>query len=123
MTTKLTRRELLAQSTVMLLMVPAASAAAAACSSGGSGSSNTNGCDGVFETSTVTNNHTHTLCVPTSDLTNPPSAGVTYNTSTDANHSHTVQLSQAQLQSINGGGSVTVTTSAPAAHNFTIVKA
>jgi hypothetical protein len=121
MATTLTRRELLSQSTVLLLLVPVASMAA------GCGSNTpatvTPPCNGVQETSTVTNNHTHTLCVPTTDLTTPPAAGVTYTTSTDAGHNHTVALTQAQLQSIQSGGSVTVTSSAPLAHDFTIKKA
>ena len=122
----LTRRELLSQSTVLLL-VPIAGAIAG-CSSSSSASTggspdDSGSCDGVFETSTVTANHTHTLCVPTTDLTSPPAAGVTYTTSIAAGHSHTVVLTQAQLQSINSGGSVTVTTSSPFPHNFTITKA
>jgi hypothetical protein len=122
METMLTRRALLAQSTVLLLLVPVASAVAACGTSGGS-SASASSCDGIFETSTVTNAHTHTLCVPTTDLTNAPSAGVTYTTSVSDGHDHTVVLTQAQLQSIDGGQSVTVTTSSPNPHNFTIAKA
>jgi hypothetical protein len=77
----------------------------------------------VFELSTVTNNHEHSLCVLTTDLMNPPAAGVTYTTSLTDGHTHTVNLTQAQLQSIESGGSVTVTTSSPYPHNFTIQKA
>jgi hypothetical protein len=116
MTSKPTRREVLS-ATTMLLLVPLAPLA---CSSSSSPAGNN--CSGIFETSTVTNGHTHTLCVPTTDLTTPPAAGVTYTTSTDAGHSHTVTLTQAQLQSIEGGTAVTVTTSSPAPHNFTISK-
>ncbi len=122
MNSKLTRREMLSQSsTVLLLLVPVAGAAG--CGSSSSGSSGPGGsCDGIEDTSTVTNNHTHTLCTLTSDLTNPPAAGVSYTTSTNAGHNHTVMLSQAQLQSIESGMSVTVTTSSPFPHNFTISK-
>jgi hypothetical protein len=119
--TTLTRRELLSQSTVLLL-VPLAGVSGA-CSSGSGGSSSNSSCDGVFETSTVTNNHTHTLCVPSTDLSSPPSSGMTYTTSFDDGHSHTVTLTQAQLTTISDGGSVTVTTSSPAPHDFTISKA
>ncbi len=123
----ITRRELLAKSTVLLL-VPVAVAACSSSSSPASGGSSEdagggNGCNGIFETSTVAGNHTHTLCVPTTDLTAPPAAGVTYTTSFDDGHDHTVVLTQAQLQSIEGGTAVTVTTSAPVPHNFTIQKA
>ena len=116
----LTRRELLSHSTVLLLLVPAI--AGCASSSGGSAGGSSS-CDGISETSTVTNSHTHTLCVLTSDLTSPPAAGVTYMTSTSAGHSHTVALTQLQLQDIESGKSVTVPTSSPAPHNFTIMKA
>src|ERR1017187_5977574 len=98
----LTRRELLSHSTVLLLLVPAI----AGCASSSGGSSGSSSCDGISETSTVTNSHTHTLCVLTSDLTSPPAAGVTYTTSTSSGHNHTVALTQAQLQSIESGGSV-----------------
>src|SRR5580693_6319512 len=118
MESKLSRRELLNQSTVLLLLVPVAGLAA--CSSNNTDAAAS--CNGVFETSTVTNNHTHTLCVPTTDLTNPPAAGTTYTTSFNDGHDHTVTLTQAQLQTIEGGGSVTVTTSVPFPHDFTISK-
>jgi hypothetical protein len=125
MTSKPTRRELLSATTTLLL-VPFIPLACSSSSSGNGGSSpgtdSGNGCDGIFETSTVTNNHTHTLCVPTTDLTNPPAAGKVYTTSVSENHTHTVNLTQAQLQSIESGTAVTVTTSAPAAHMFTISK-
>jgi hypothetical protein len=112
----ITRRELLSKSTALLLLVPVAACSGSSAPPAGSQ------CTGPFETSTVTNGHTHTLCVPLSDLTNPPAAGVTYTTSTDVNHNHTVALTQQQLQTINAGTAVTVTTSSPLAHNFTIQK-
>jgi hypothetical protein len=130
MDTALTRRELL----TILVMVPVVGESLACSSSNGSPSSTTNpevssagpddasACEGSFETSTVTNNHTHALCVPTTDLTAPPSEGVIYTTSFDAGHDHTVTLTQAQLQSIEAGTAVTVTTSSPYPHNFTIAK-
>jgi hypothetical protein len=123
---KLSRREMLSKSSVLLLLVPVAGSALH-CGSSGSAADNPStdnpSCQGVFETSTVTNDHTHTLCVPDTDLSAPASAGVTYTTSTNDGHNHTVALTQAQLQSIASGGSVTVTTSSPASHDFTISKA
>jgi hypothetical protein len=115
----ISRRELLSSSTVLLLLVPTA------CSSGSStiqASEDASACNGVFEISTVTNNHDHSLCVPSTDLSNPPAGGATYTTSLNDGHTHTVTLSQQQLQTIQSGGSVTVTTSAPFAHDFTIQK-
>jgi hypothetical protein len=117
----MTRRELLSKSTVLLLLVPVACSSSNATTIPSNLDAST--CNGVFELSTVTNNHTHTLCVPFTDLSAPPTAGVTYTTSTDDGHNHTVVLTQAQLQTIAGGSSVTVTTSTPFPHDFTIKKA
>jgi hypothetical protein len=114
------RREFLSRSMTTLLIIPVAGGIAA-CGSDSPSPSPT--CDGVLTTSTVTEGHTHTLCVPTGDLTNPPSAGQTYTTSMNAAHTHTVTLTQQQLQMINTGGTVTVTSSSPASHDFMIHKA
>jgi hypothetical protein len=121
----LSRRELLTQSTLLLLLVPVAGQALACSTSNGASPAETEPtCNGIAETSTVADAHTHTLCVLTTDLTSPPAAGVTYTTSVSAGHSHTVALTQAQLQTIESGGSVTVMTSSPPTpHDFTISKA
>ena len=117
----ISRRELLSRSsTVLLLLIPVAGCSN---SSVEEADGDASACSGVFEISTVTNNHTHSLCVPSTDISSPPTGGATYTTSTNLNHSHTVTLTQAQLQTIGSGGSVTVTTSAPLAHDFTIQKA
>jgi len=115
MASKLSRREFLAKSTVTLVLVPVATSMI------GCGDDSGASCPGIDTTSTVTNGHTHTVCVPTADLTNP-TGSKTYTTSTDAGHNHTVTLTMQQLTTINGGGSVTVTSSTPAPHNFTIMK-
>jgi hypothetical protein len=77
----------------------------------------------VQTTSTVAFGHTHTLCVPTADLTSPPAGGATY-TSSGPDPTHTVALTQAQLQSIEGGQTVTVTSSVANSHthDFAIRK-
>jgi len=69
--------------------------------------------------------------VLTSDLTTPPSAGVNYTTSLDAQHTHHVALSAASLGMINSGGTVTVTSTSDVdpinnvahTHTFMIKKA
>ncbi|MDQ7826958.1 MAG: hypothetical protein RDV48_29435 [Candidatus Eremiobacteraeota bacterium] len=63
------------------------------------------------QASSAADNHSHDLVVSTSDLTNPPAQGVTYNTTTALSHYHTVSISQQQLSSLNNGASVTVNTS------------
>src|SRR5579862_4835571 len=101
----LTRRQLLTRGTTVLLLVPVLG-----CSSSPA-SVDAGGCNGIDSTSTVDAEHTHTVCVPTTDLTNPPSAGATYTTSNNGNHTHTVTLTQANLAAINSGQTITVTSS------------
>lgn len=76
-------------------------------------------CDGAGETSSVTLGHTHSLCVPLSDLDNPPAAGATYLTTTTDGHQHQVTLTQAQLMMVAQGQTVNVTTSTASAPGFT----
>jgi hypothetical protein len=127
----MTRRELLSKSTVLLLLVPVA-----ACGSSSSGTPDSDAgvilpdedaatCDGVFSIGTVDDNHTHSLCVPTTDLKTPPAGGSTYTTSNTDGHTHPVTLTAAQLASIESGTTVTVTTggTSPYPHTFTILKA
>ncbi len=123
MAIELNRRELLARAGVILLLVPIG----AACSSYGTSSSGGDaaGCDGIDSTSSVVASHTHTVCVPNTDLTNPPAAGDTYTTSNNGGHTHTVTLTQAQLQQLESGGTVTVTSSSAQSHthDFAIHRA
>jgi hypothetical protein len=87
----------------------------------GTGSGNSSGCDGITSTGTNSAGHVHTVCVPDSDLSNPPAGGGTYPTSSDAGHTHSITLTQAQLQAIAGGGSVTVTSTGPNhTHDFLV---
>ena len=112
----LDRREFVSRATIALLLVPMA-----ACSStSGASSNSTGGCSGLDTTSSVALGHTHTVCVLESDLTTPPSAGVTYTTS-GPDPTHTVTLTAAQLSSINGGMAVTVTTSTAGGHDHQFV--
>lgn len=118
--TMLTRREFLSQTGyVTLVLAPLAAACGSSSSSTGGGS-----CDGVSSTSTVVSAHSHTVCVPTTDLASPPPGGMTY-TSSGPEPVHTITLTAAQLTSIQGGQSVTVTSSSAGAHthDFTIAKA
>lgn len=74
-------------------------------------------CDGVGGTSTVELQHSHTVCVPVTDLANPPGAR-TYRTSpaiTDG-HVHLLELSGSELSRIALGQSVIVTTAVAMAH-------
>lgn len=138
-----TRREFLASATTTLLLIPIV-----ACSSSSSPSSSPSSpsspgspfdggaCDGVESTSSLVSQHTHLLCVPTSDLESPPAGGATYTSSVAPDplatgapdsgaHTHTVTLSQAQLSSVQAGQSVTTTSSISLEHDhtFLIVRA
>jgi hypothetical protein len=90
-------------------------------------------CDGVGATSGVALGHTHDICVAASDLTSPPAAGMTYTTTPSVlnglAHTHSISLTQAQLQAIQAGQSVMVETSSPSTaaiashtHSFAIVR-
>src|SRR5260221_8492250 len=112
-----TRGEFLSQAGyVSLLLVPIAAACGSSNSSGGS-------CDGVGSTSSVDMGHSHTVCVPASDLANPPASGATYTTS-GPDPTHKLMLTASQLTSIQQGQSVAVTTSTDGghSHNFTLAK-
>jgi hypothetical protein len=115
-----TRRELLTRGTTLLLLIPVVGCSSSSDdTSGGS-------CAGVDSTSTVNSNHSHTVCVLTTDLTSPPGAGVTYTTSNVGSHTHMVMLTAANLTAINTGQTVMVTSTSdgsPAhSHDFMIKK-
>jgi len=75
-------------------------------------------CDGAGDTSSSTLGHTHTVCVPLSDLDSPPARGQTYATSGAATdgHVHQITLTQEQLTVIAAGRSVGVTTTVVESH-------
>jgi hypothetical protein len=112
-----TRRAFLRSGASWLLSVPLASCASAKAPIA---------CDGGFSSSTVDVGHTHTLCVPSTDLAVPPPGGFTYPSSSNGAmpHTHDVSLSQVQLAQLGAGQPVKVT-SAPTlghTHDFTIQK-
>ena len=119
-----TRREFLKGTFATLILIPLVGCSSdddSPMSTGNGG--NTGGCQGVSSTGSNSGGHVHTVCVPNSDLTNPPAGGSTYTTSSDAGHTHSVSLTQQQLQTIEGGGSVPVTvTGSGHTHDFVIEK-
>jgi len=58
------------------------------------------------------------------DVETPPAAGINRATSSYVSHSHNFAMTQAELQTVLGGGSVVITTSTTEAHEhtFTITK-
>jgi hypothetical protein len=65
-------------------------------------------------TSSVVLDHTHTFGIMVTAISSPPAAG-----RTTSGHSHVVTLSQMDLQTIEGGGTVTSTTSSAEGHTHT----
>ena len=117
----ITRREFLRGSMATLVLIPLA-----ACSDDDSpmSANGSSACQGVSSTGSRIAGHVHTVCVPDSDLNNPPAGGRTYTTSSDSSHAHSVNLSQTQLETVSGGGSVTVTSSSTGhTHDFLIRRA
>src|SRR5215813_13044843 len=51
--------------------------------------------------------HTHTVDLSKADISTPPVGGRTLTTSLDLAHTHTVTLTEADFQSIDAGNSVT----------------
>ena len=77
----------------------------------------------IIYTSSTNDEHSHTFALDTSALMQPPTNGVSGNTSNNSGHTHTVSISADQLQSVNTGESVKVTTSSSGhTHVFTFVK-
>jgi hypothetical protein len=109
------RREFLVRGAGLFFAVPLADCASSA---------RPIACDGDASISTVNSGHSHTLCVPSTDLASPPVGGFTYTSSAaGANqHTHDVTLSQIQLAQIAAGQLVTVTSaeSLGHTHDFTI---
>jgi hypothetical protein len=112
------------------MLVPVVPAVLQACSTSSSNGEPSNSCSGTDPLSTNNEGHTHSVCVPTADMTSPPAAGATYTSSNDGNHTHTITLTAEQLSSIASGHSVTVTSSSDVdpttqvahTHNWTITK-
>lgn len=75
----------------------------------GSSSTSPSATADVQATSTVSNAHSHSANVPASDQMQ--AVAKTYTTSNVSAHDHTVVMTAAQLSSLAGGGSVTITTS------------
>ena len=75
-------------------------------------------------TSSIAGTHHHTFTLDDVDITTPPSAGVSGDSSTDDMHSHTVAITADQLTSVGMGDSVQITSGVTSSHThvFTFVK-
>lgn len=78
-------------------------------------------------TSTSVNSHTHSVTLAKADVQTPPMAGISGTTTSNSAHTHSFAMTQAELDTVDGGGSVTVTTGSSDVtgahtHQFTITK-
>jgi hypothetical protein len=106
----------------VLLVLPAGWALGG-CSSGGSTTMAVEppdaGADGVRFTSDTTGGHTHDFVVAMSALAQPPSDGVSGDTTVTLNHDHVVSLSQDDLAAIQAGQAISKQTTVVDGHLHT----
>jgi len=93
----------------------------------GCDSSTTPSGDSHVFTSTSVNAHSHSVTIDKADVQTPPMAGISESTSSSAGHTHSFAMTEAQLTTVNGGGSVTITTGSSDTggahtHDITITK-
>ena len=123
------RREFLIQCAAAAVAIPAAMLLAG-CGGGGGGGGGTPApasSAGFSLTSTADQTgHNHAVTILFADLTSQPAAGVTYTTSAGGStaHTHTLHISQAELNDINSGRTDRISTSIDLAHSheFSITK-
>ncbi len=70
-------------------------------------------------TSSTDSGHNHTYQILMSELSNPPTAGINRETSLASGHTHVVAITQAELQSIQNGQTVTKTSTVASGHSHT----
>ena len=75
-------------------------------------------------TSSLTAGHDHTFSIDFVSFSNPPTGGVSGETSISSAHTHHVFVTMAQLSAVEVGGSAQVTTTTTSGHThlFTFVK-
>lgn len=78
----------------------------------------------VVYTTNVYGDHSHTFGIETTAFASPSEAGVSGSTSSAENHTHTVAVAMADLQYVQAGQTVKITTGTSAGHThvLTLVK-
>ena len=71
---------------------------------------------GTF-TGSTSQGHTHSVTLQRTEVENPPADGISRQTTTNSGHTHTFAITQAELQAVNSGSTVTVTDSTVEAHS------
>jgi len=113
------RRRFMLELGSALLLLPA-SGVIAACT----GSASTTLSNDLTFTSSVVDSHTHKVQISMADLTSAQGMGESLVTSSTVRHVHVVELTQAEMNAIDAGQTVTKTTSRARshAHVFTFAK-
>ena len=63
--------------------------------------------------------HSHSVTIARTEVDSPPSGGISRQTTSNSGHTHTFTMTQAQLTSVQGGGTVSTITSSDAGHSHT----
>jgi len=77
-------------------------------------------------TSSVNDDHSHTLTIQIINVDNPPAEGNTISSTENSNHTHTIMLTQKNFQQLAAGETLTVLSSSasgnysPHSHSFSI---
>ena len=69
--------------------------------------------------SSTDDGHVHSVTLNRSEVDSPPSGGVSRQTSSSSGHTHTFTITQAQLTTVQGGGTVSTVTSSDSGHTHT----
>ncbi len=109
------RRQFVVQVGSLVILLPAT----AWLSCGGSSSPGGGDQTALTFTSSTDSGHSHTYQIMTSELSNPPTAGISKETSLVSGHTHVVAITQAELQAIQNGQTVTKTSTASSGHTHT----
>jgi hypothetical protein len=112
------RREMVLRLGTLVLALPAGHLLAAC---GGDDSGSGAQADALTFTSSVDDGHRHTVTIERASLTDSPPAGVQRVTSSDTGHNHVVVLTEADLDTINAGQTVTRQSTEDDGHSHTFV--
>jgi hypothetical protein len=121
------RRHFLRTTGGIMLVLPFGVFAAEACYGGGSSGDTAaappivSGSNAVY-TSSIDGDHSHTFSIALSELSSP--SDLSGDTSVDDGHAHSVAVTAAQLQNVELGQTIQVTTGTSESHShvFTLVK-
>ena len=112
---EMSRRQIVVQVGSFLILLPASGWL----SCGGSSTPARTDQTALTFTSSTDAGHNHTYQIMMSELSNPPTDGINRQTSVAAGHTHAVAITQAELQSIQSGQTVTKVSTTSSGHSHT----